>query len=335
VNKNHKIFFRTDGNSEIGLGHFTRSLALASMLQPYFNCCFLLKTTPEQIILQVEGIAEIKKLQPDLPTENEPEALLNGFLPPESILVLDGYQFDTAYQNRLKEAGLILVCIDDIHAFHFVADAIINVAGSVKESDYSAESYTRFLFGPSYCLLREPFLKAALLPASDKNYAKLFLNLGGADIENDSQKILEQLAGFSVALEEINVVIGPAYPHLSLLRSYIQNMPSVKIHQNLSAQGMCSLMMQCGVAICPPSGVSYEYCTVRGLLFLFQTADNQAGIKEFLIQNSLALPFQDFELTLSKDELKKEKAQRLIRNQETVFDGRSPERFRDFFQSLC
>ena len=43
------------------------------------------------------------------------------------IVVLDGYHFDTNYQTKIKQKGCKLVCIDDLHDKHFVADIIIHL----------------------------------------------------------------------------------------------------------------------------------------------------------------------------------------------------------------
>jgi spore coat polysaccharide biosynthesis predicted glycosyltransferase SpsG len=41
--QNRKVILRADGNSEIGLGHVYRSLALAEMLNEDFETVFLIK----------------------------------------------------------------------------------------------------------------------------------------------------------------------------------------------------------------------------------------------------------------------------------------------------
>ncbi len=75
------------------------------------------------------------------------------------IIVLDGYAFNTAYQQHLKAKGNKLVCIDDIHAYHFLADAVINHAGGVAMQDYSLAPLTRAYLGTAYALLRPAFLE--------------------------------------------------------------------------------------------------------------------------------------------------------------------------------
>lgn len=44
-----KVYLRTDGNSEIGLGHITRSIALSQMLSDFFECVFIIKNPDDQV----------------------------------------------------------------------------------------------------------------------------------------------------------------------------------------------------------------------------------------------------------------------------------------------
>ena len=73
------------------------------------------------------------------------------------IVVLDGYNFDTVYQTEIKSKGCKLVCIDDIHAYHFVADVVINHAPDISREQYSCESYTKLYLGTEYLLLKKLF----------------------------------------------------------------------------------------------------------------------------------------------------------------------------------
>jgi UDP-2,4-diacetamido-2,4,6-trideoxy-beta-L-altropyranose hydrolase len=334
VKPKKRLVFRADGNSEIGLGHLIRSLALANMLKADFNCTFLLKNTPKKMLRDLNAGMDFHQLPSTIPTAEEPAEMISHFVSPDDILVLDGYHFHTPYQQTLKKNGNKVVCIDDIHAFPFVADAIINVAGGVNPAVYAAEPHTRFLFGPAYSLLRKPFLEAAKKPVSEKHLDRIFLNLGGADLENNTLRILQEIIPFRENFSEINLVIGSAYLHAEMLEEFVADKPFIKIHRNLPAAEMCQLMENCGTAICPPSGVSNEYCSVKGLLFLYQTAENQAGINAFLTGNELALPYAELFSVMADPALKKKTAEKVMANQGKYFDGKSPERFLNFFRTL-
>jgi UDP-2,4-diacetamido-2,4,6-trideoxy-beta-L-altropyranose hydrolase len=61
-----KIFFRADGDQTIGMGHFTRTLALTEMLNNYFYCVFATQKPSEY---QINEIAKVCHQRIDLPND--------------------------------------------------------------------------------------------------------------------------------------------------------------------------------------------------------------------------------------------------------------------------
>lgn len=330
-----RVIFRADGNKQIGLGHFTRSLALAYYLKNQFECVFAIQEPAPEIVKQLEE-NQILVLTLPLITDLMVEAdyLNKSILLETDILVLDGYRFDLAYQQRLKEAKVSLVCIDDIQAYPFVADVIINTAGEVAFDKYKALPGTKFYLGPEYALLRQPFLSAAYLPRNINYISRIFLNMGGADPENHTCQLIQNLLAHHQKLI-LEIVIGSAYIHKEELAELVGNNKSgTIIHQNLDAAAMCALMQQCEAAILPPSSVSYEWCSVGGPLFLHQIADNQEQNFSFLIKNNLAFPFKAFSGFLQNPE-KQNIINQQINNQRQWFNGKSPDKLRGIFSELA
>jgi len=330
---NHKrrIIFRADGNSRIGLGHVVRSLALASMLRNDFECVFAIQEPDDalktQILETCHGIITLPVCEP---SEERFNYELAAYISEEEIVVLDGYSFETAYQQTIKTRGGQLVCIDDIHAYPFVADVIINQAGGVDAANYKIAPYTKLLLGPQYALLRPPFLKAAkqnrTIPEGNLH---ILLNLGGADPENYTIKLAQEIAA-SHPSATLEIVIGSAYKHLPELENWLQNQTNTNLHQNLNAEQMCKMMQNCAVAVTSASGVAYEYAAVGGALFILQTADNQAGLYSFLIENGVALPYTSGALL---NEVNTDFAN-YLELQRQLFDGQSDIRLRKVFQQL-
>ncbi|HEY4651354.1 MAG TPA: bifunctional UDP-2,4-diacetamido-2,4,6-trideoxy-beta-L-altropyranose hydrolase/GNAT family N-acetyltransferase, partial [Pontibacter sp.] len=190
--------------------------------------------------------------------------------------------------------------------------------------------YTKLLPGPAYALLRAPFLAASKqhrdLPEGE---SRLLLNLGGADPENYTLRLAQEIASLHKATT-IDIVVGSAYRHLEELQSWLQNQPNYTLHQNLHAGQMCRLMQQCAVAVTSASGVAYEYAAVGGLLFIVQTADNQAGLYSFLTESGIAQPYTS--ASLSIDLAAQFNQQVAVQRQ--YFDGQSDTRLRAVFQQL-
>lgn len=327
------MVFRADGNSRIGLGHVVRSLALAQMLSGESRCVFAIQAPEEGLARQLREVCtEVIVLQEQEVSAQEALYLCEQVLRPTDVVVLDGYRFDTAYQQVIKNHGCALVCLDDIQAYPFVADAVLNVAGGVEKEKYKTAPYTRLLLGPAYALLRPPFLEASRNEREvPEGPLRLLLSLGGADPDNHTLRLARELSKYK-SIHTIEVVVGGAYRHLEELQTWLRDLESITLHQNLDADEMCRLMQRCAVAVTSASGVAYEYAAVGGLLYVLQTADNQAGLYSFLTSSGVA---QKYKLLKSINPVSIEETfTQQVQEQRRYFDGKSPERLLGEFHRL-
>lgn len=329
-----RIIFRADGNSRIGLGHVTRSLALAHMLRDEYECVFAIQAPDailkEQILNTCHGVIVLPAC---LSSEERFNHELDAYISDEEIVVLDGYSFDAKYQENVKARGAILVCIDDLHNYHFVADAVINQAGGVDANLYQRELYTKLLLGPEFALLRPPFLEAAKSETDIKERdSNLFLCMGGADPANYTLQIAQEISKLyeDITLE---IVVGSAYKHHQTLSSWLNENQQHRLHENLNADAVCELMQRCPAAVTSASGVAYEYAAVGGALFILKTADNQLSLYKYLLDENLAKEYKSL-----SDEKKNTTFStvftELIQHQRQVFDGHSGDRLKNVFSKL-
>ena len=326
-----KIFFRADGNAKIGIGHVVRSLALADMLKEEFDCHFIIQNPLPKLKEQISEICNsIIELNPVIDYEKEAATIANTILKGNEIVVLDGYNFKTNYQKILKEKGCKIFCIDDIYSCHFVADVIINHAGGLTPAHYSAEEYTRFFLGLSYALLRKPFRDAAQKKVENLDSTNdVFICMGGADPNNDTINVLRKCEAIT-NIGTCFLVIGAAYQYEKELQAFIaQSFLKIEILSNLDADQMARYMEKCRIAITPPSTVSYEYLSTRGLLYLKVIADNQKNINRYFLEEGLAFDFdQDFDVLLEPSSEKK----MALEKQQLIFDGNQQKRFLSLFK---
>jgi UDP-2,4-diacetamido-2,4,6-trideoxy-beta-L-altropyranose hydrolase len=315
------IIFRADGDNNIGLGHLVRSAALSGMLNEKYNCILVTRCRLQSLLDHLQhNFSRIITL-PKINYQTEAEQL-SSFATFRDLLILDGYNFDGAYQKELTQQGFEFFCIDDIHAYDFYAKVIINHSGGLSPMDYHSIPSTQFFLGPCFALLRKPFLEAAKNKRgviSDKN---CFICFGGADPKNKTMEVLKDLnSRHEVHFHHFHVVTGPAYTYQKELQEWGASHQNITLHYALSPEEMTIVMQQCSFAICSPSGVMYEYLTVGGIVFLEQIADNQKDVIRYFTQEGMAFRFAE----LGKiNSLQIENA--LSRTAE-YFDGRSAERF--------
>lgn len=267
MNPKRKIIFRADAGPEIGYGHFIRTLALADMLKDDFDCVFYTQTPTDY---QKKEAASVCPLV-ELPATDSRLELFLDMLTGDEIVVLDNYFYTTDYQRKIKEKGCQLVCIDDMHDKHYVADLVIN-HGNVSPEQFSKEPYTLLCLGLDYALLRRPFLEAAKrtrLKGSNKNVERVAICFGGSDPLHLTEKTLTELM-LITSIQWIDVIVGAhfnAFAQFEDLR--------IHFHQSISAQEVAYIFTACDVAIVSTSSVCIEALACGATVAAGWYVDNQ------------------------------------------------------------
>jgi len=337
-----KIYFRADGNSEIGLGHVMRSLALVEMVKDHFHCTFLIRDPSASIKAKINTVCdEIAPLNSSLDLISEAKMILEQWVEEGLIIVLDGYGFDTEYQKVLKSGNVKVVSIDDINAYHFVSDAVINHAPGVSRERYLLEDNTQFLGGLDYALIHPMFLDVAKRPRRISSISKLFICFGGADSFDLTNKVLLQLLdNLPQEIKEITVVVGASYQNVNQLKTTIDKFTKTEIRLlvNLSAKEMLGAMIRSDIAILPSSTILYEAISVKMPIISGYYVKNQESVYHGF--KDLELIYGVGNLTEIKDyvtplqEVISSDWNKVIRSQANSIDGLSSMRIRNLVMVL-
>lgn len=262
-----KIIFRADASVAIGYGHFIRTLALADMLKNDFECHFATVKPTEYQIHEIERICKCVYL----PDGDAHFDFFLSFLQGDEIVVLDNYFFTTEYHLKIKSKGCVLVCIDDLHDKHYVADIVINHS-LTNPSLFSIEPYTKLCIGLEWALLRKPFLQHQKRK-KERNIGenKIVICFGGVDSNNFTEKVINALIVVS-SVKEIVAIVGDGYVGSE---KYPAN---VKLEYNLSAEKIASLFLSADYAFLSASTICIEALACSVPIAAGYYVDNQ---KEF------------------------------------------------------
>jgi len=276
-----RLFFRVDAGFKIGLGHFIRSSALASMLSDLFHCTLLTYDLPD--LLLVNSNTTFDQI---IPLEAPDAASFLKHIPDDCIIVLDGYNFDYEYQTLLKKKGHFLVSIDDIQGTHFVSDIVINHGVNINPKKYSCEQYTKLYTGLNYMMLRQPFFDIMLKERQIQQIKNLLIIPGGNDMKDISISLLKK--GIDELFGHIHIISGAGTVSFERLLTEAVGKKNVTIHKNLNAQKLIDVAIQCDLCICTPSSISYELSCIGIGLVLCKIAENQQHFYDFFLDNGLA-----------------------------------------------
>lgn len=276
-----KIYFRADAGPNIGYGHYIRSLALADMLKQDFDCTMFTQTPTEYQINEAKDVCPIVVLPNDDTKFDKFLEYLHG----DEIVVLDNYFFTTDYQRAIKAKGCQLVCIDDMHDKHYVADVVLN-HGCDDPSLFDKEEYTHLCLGFDYALLRRPFLESH--NNIERQNGLFVVCFGGSDPHNLTRKYVEHLI-MSQGVLQVVAVVGDRYQY----RDTLSNISNVEVRSCLSASEMANLFRNAEAVVCSASTTAYEAIACGAKVYAGWYVDNQKEFYKMLIENKLIEPLEN------------------------------------------
>jgi UDP-2,4-diacetamido-2,4,6-trideoxy-beta-L-altropyranose hydrolase len=275
------LLFRTDGSRTMGTGHVMRCLALAQAWRDAGgHAVFVMAETTGGIQARIEAEScKVRAVSCAAGTEGDwvQTIVLARELAAEWIVV-DGYQFNAEYQDALKAAGFKVLFLDDYgHATHYSADLVLNQNAYADEKLYTArESYTRFLLGPRYCLLRREFASwrgwKREITAIGK---KVLVTMGGSDPDNFTATVIKGL--LSLPNIEATVVVGGSNPHIENLQ-HMTAEHGGRFRLLTGVSNMPELMAQADLAVSGAGSTCWEMCLLQLPMALVDLADNQKPI---------------------------------------------------------
>lgn len=264
-----RVVFRVDESNQVGLGHMSRCRALAEELvlagaEVSFYCRGVRPAS--RTALQLLGVTVV-----DLVDER-------AFLAQDwssSVVVVDGYQFDTDFWQMLVSAGVSrTVCIDDFRAIPYQSDIVICYNEGVNAEQFDLAPHTQLFLGGRYLLLRPEILAAARLADGPAPRRALMIAAGGTRQE-------QWVAGMLVHLSRIEqgvplwVLSGRRLSTSKVLHQSGLGRAQVRFFSGLGANAMIRRYRQARCLLAPASTVMLEAFSAGCPLVTGWVAHNQ------------------------------------------------------------
>jgi UDP-2,4-diacetamido-2,4,6-trideoxy-beta-L-altropyranose hydrolase len=285
------LLIRTDASATIGTGHVMRCLALAQAWHDRGGQVTLAATDLTPALaqrlkaerVQVIRLSDVGGSLADAAATAELDNQLHS-----RWIIVDGYQFDAAYQQALKASGLKLLFLDDYgHADFYTADLILNQNLYANAALYQQRSPdSQLLLGTDYVLLRREFWNWRGWQRTVAGIArKVLVTLGGADPANVTLKVVQALQQLD-GLESI-ILVGGSNPHLEQLQAEIGASSSIQLRQNVT--NIPELMVNADMAIAAGGSTSWELAFMGLPTLMLILAENQRLVAEALDQQAVAI----------------------------------------------
>lgn len=260
------LYVRADADSQIGIGHVMRCIALAQEWKDqggqvtFINYCEN-ELVYRRIINEGFNLVKLKHICPHTSDLEMTITILNDRNNIESKwVVLDGYHFTSDYQISIRNSTTHLLVIDDMnHLKSYHADIILNNNIYAPKIKYNCENNTTCILGTEYILLRNEFYNYLDYKRNIPDHANnILVSLGGADPKNMTLKIIEILK--QIKNNEINakIIIGPENKYQDIISKSIS---SARFNAELiiNPKNMPELMAWADLAISYCGTTVWEY----------------------------------------------------------------------------
>ncbi len=269
----HKILFRADSSSTIGIGHIMRDLVLAKQ---YPNSQIIFAT--QDLVGNINHKIIEAEYQLEILNTNSPEELDRLIKKIQiDMLVIDHYEIDCGFEKELKiqNPKLTILSFDDTYEKHY-CDILLNHNISANEQRYEdlVPEGCELRCGVKHTLLREEFYQEKEIKR-EKIY-DIFIAMGGADTQNLNIQLLELLPDYF----KVAIVTTIANNNLDALKAYIGD--NELIHLYINSIQIAKLMNESRFAIVTPSVTVNEIYFMELPFLAIKTAKNQEDIYEYL-----------------------------------------------------
>lgn len=264
------IFFRADGNPRIGAGHIMRCLSLADALREDGVPSAFVTAEPDMgPLIEARGYdclvlgSVYDRMEEELP------ALL-PLLEQAALVILDSYFVTPDYMTAVR-AKAPLVYIDDLNAFDYPADVVVNYNLYADTMSYPPDK--TYLLGPRYAPLRKQF--QGLAPrAVRERVEQILLSTGGTDPYHVALGCCEYLRAHPpVSGLVCHIVLGAMNRDAEQIQRIAAETPWIVPHRQVT--DMRGLMLECDAAVSAAGTTLYELCACGLPTVTYILADNQ------------------------------------------------------------
>jgi UDP-2,4-diacetamido-2,4,6-trideoxy-beta-L-altropyranose hydrolase len=275
VNSTPSVVFRVDESSAIGFGHMARCLALAEALlsanaRVSFWCCSVRPIT--RALLKQRGIALIDIL-------TDASFFESSWC--NTVVVVDGYQFDELFWQRLIETRpLRTVCIDDFRNTTYLADIVVCYNEGVEAQQFKLKAHGLLFLGGRYLLLRAQVLAAASVSTHIWSRRALIVAAGGT---KQTEWLTDMLAHLSHLVPGVPIWVLSArrLPVTRVLSNSGALRSQVRFLSGLGVDAMIRRYRQARCVVVPASTMMLEVFAVGCPVVSGWIADNQRNSLNF------------------------------------------------------
>ncbi|WP_113907259.1 UDP-2,4-diacetamido-2,4,6-trideoxy-beta-L-altropyranose hydrolase [Aliidiomarina celeris] len=357
------VVVRADSGVNIGTGHVVRCVTLCSALPiSRENVHFICREQPGSLETWIErqGFC-VHRLPASLGEFSDPEGTehsrwlgvpqridaqhtldIIASMPFTTVdwLIVDHYGISAVWHEIVGPQSNRILVIDDLADRHYFADILLDQNLGRTVEDYTGLTQACVLAGLDYSLLRPEFRNAKNQAKERQQLNNIVITLGGADVQNVTQKILERLLTLDGVVAQISVILGASNPHFTSVIATASRFVKTKVKVQQGINTMAEEFLQADLAIGAAGGTSWERCALGLPTIVVKLAANQGLAAGALSATGAAVQLDCAEIEQSLPQVLKQfltspdKLRRMSNKAFALVDAKGVERVIESMMSL-
>lgn len=238
------IGFIVDASSKIGLGHWSRCINIAKILNK--KSYFFSRYYPSEY-KRSKNINLVKIKKKKFCIEELKDKVIKFKI---NILIIDNYTFNFNLQKNIKKYVKKLIIIDDCIYKRYCCDLIINYSFLDKKEETilkKKNSKIIFALGPKYLPLHPKFFELKKKVKIRKNIKNILIFFGGSDSKNLTEKLLVLSKFFKYI--KFSIILGSVNKNKTRIIKKIKNYENIKIFYGIENKKVANLIFKNDLAI--------------------------------------------------------------------------------------
>jgi len=276
-----RLAIRVDVSQAIGTGHAMRCITLAKALMHAFKANNI-RLEVVAVSTENANILEAAFERAGISTFYVPQVQSNVSHVNADIWIVDHYQLDSSFENKLVDSKAVVVVIDDLanrkHNCHLLIDANLSKHSSERYASLIPKDCVQ-LIGPKYALLRKEFYQACQGNITRKP-KHLLICFGGSDPTNMTSIALQAIAQLKELGLTADVVIGAGNIFKHTVVEQARFIDGITVHIN--SENIAELMCKASLMVGAGGSMHWERCACNLPGIIITIADNQREATEYL-----------------------------------------------------
>lgn len=272
--KTQKLVVITEGGKEIGFGHITRTLSIATHFFNFgYELHFIINGDDSLVDIMKPYFYEIYNWQAE--TQRLEKSLQDC-----QLILLDSMKISDNQIKKLETLHIPIIYIDDEKQRNILERGFVVDWTVLRDNDNSflpKKENVKYFLGSLFTPLRQPFLEASQNPINQE-VKKIMITFGGSDVRNLTPFIAKILNTNFPNLEK-DIIIGGGFDNIDEIQKYTTH--NTNLIYNATAKEMIASMRTSDIAIAAGGQTLYELAKIGiptiGILLVENAKDDTLG----------------------------------------------------------